>query len=112
MNRIRALTEGYVEAFNARDIDKVASFIADGFELTDPDVTALTPKTAALDYINGLFASNETLSFIAHHIVVEGNSSVIHFTLTLREVVLDGVDLIKWEDDVMTSMHAYLTPRS
>ena len=111
MADIRQLTAGYVAAFDARDMDKLAEYLADGFELTDPDVTALTPKSDVLDYIRGLFYTNKTLSFEAHCILVEGDTSVIHFTLTLGLVVLDGVDVINWKSGKMTSMQAYLTPR-
>lgn len=112
MPDIRTLTEGYVAAFDARDIDAVAGYFAPDFALTDPEVTGLTPKSAARDYVEGLFAANETVSFIAHHIVVEGTTSVIHFQLTLGTTVLDGVDLITWEGEQMSTMHAYLTPRA
>lgn len=111
MADIRNLTEGYVAAFDARDLEKVASFMAEGFSLTDPEVTGLTPKADVLSYIKGLFEGNPNLSFIAHRILVDGGHSVIHFTLTLGETVLDGVDVIAWDAGKMTSMHAYLTPR-
>ncbi|WP_299694820.1 nuclear transport factor 2 family protein [uncultured Tateyamaria sp.] len=112
MPDLRALTETYVAAFDACDLDAVAGFFADDFALTDPEVTALTPKQAVLDYVGGLFQGNPDLSFQAHSIVVEGDMSVIHFTLTLGDTVLDGVDLIRWRADRMATMHAYLTPRS
>ncbi|WGW06065.1 nuclear transport factor 2 family protein [Tropicibacter oceani] len=111
MSDIRTLTAAYVAAFDARDLDKVAGFLAEGFQLTDPEVTALTPKPAVLDYIKGLFDAHPGLSFVAHRVLVDGDASVIHFTLTLGETVLDGVDVIAWDGDKMTSMQAYLTPR-
>ena len=112
MPDLRALTHTYVAAFDARELDAVAGFFADDFALTDPEVTALTPKPAVLDYVGGLFTGNPDLAFTAHAIVVDGDISVIHFTLTLGETVLDGVDLITWRGDRMATMHAYLTPRS
>jgi len=112
MTDIRDLTAAYVEAFDTRNLDKVAGFFSDEFELTDPEVTALTPKRDVLTYIKGLFDGNEELSFVSHCILVEGNNSVIHFTLTLGKTVLDGVDVISWDGAQMTAMHAYLTPRS
>jgi hypothetical protein len=111
MADIRKLTAGYAAAFDARDLDKLADYLADEFELTDPEVTALTPKGDVLDYIRGLFNGNKTLSFEAHSILVDGYESVIHFTLTLDEFVLDGVDVITWKSGKMIRMQAYLTPR-
>ena len=111
MPDLRDLTERYVAAFDARDLDAVVGFFADDFALTDPEVTALTPRAAVRDYVGGLFQGNPELSFVAHAIVVEAETSVIHFTLTLGDTVLDGVDLITWDGDRMATMHAYLTPR-
>ena len=112
MSDIRKLTEKYVSAFDARDLDKVASFLADDFELTDPEVKELTPKKDVLQYIEDLFVSKETLSFRAHNIFVDGNTSVIHFTLKLDSLILDGVDLVTWNADRMTHMTAYLQQRN
>ena len=111
MTDIRQLTAGYVAAFDARDLDKLADYLADEFELSDPEVTALTPKGDVLDYIRGLFDGHESLSFKAQSILVDGDVSVIHFILTLEELVLDGVDVITWKSGRMTSMQAYLTQR-
>lgn len=108
---IRKLTAGYVEAFDSRDLEKVGGYFAEEFELTDPEVTALTPKNDVLDYIKGLFDTHETLNFEAHNIIADGNVSVIHFTLTLGALVLNGVDIITWESDKMISMKAYLAPQ-
>ena len=112
MNNIRALTQGYGASFDARDIDAVANYFAPDFVLTDPEVTNLTPMAAARDYVGGLFDANPALSFVAHNIVVDGDISVIHFTLTMSDTVLDGIDLIRWQGAHMAAMHAYLSPRS
>ena len=112
MSDILKLTEGYVAAFGTRDINKVANYFADEFELTDPDVSALGPKGPVLEYIERLFSSHDTLEFEARNILVDGDKSVIHFTLALEDIVFDGVDVITWKFEKMTSMHAYLTRRS
>lgn len=112
MTDIRDLTAAYVAAFDTRNLDKVAGFFAEEFELTDSEVTALTPMADVLAYIKGIFDDNEELSFVSHCILVDGNASAIHFTLTLGKAVFDGVDLIAWDGAQMTAMHAYLTPRS
>lgn len=112
MTNVRELTAGYVAAFNARDLHAVGDFFSENFELTDPDVTRLTPKADVLLYIKSLFDTHKDLNFAAHNIVVDGKTSVIHFTLTLGTLVLDGVDFITWNSGQMVSMQAYLTPRS
>jgi len=111
MIEVRELTHGYIQAFNARRIEKVADYMAQDFALTDPSVFNLTPKTKVLDYIQDLFDANEELSFVANRILVDGNISVIHFSLTIGNTILDGVDVITWEGEKMIEMHAYLTQR-
>ena len=111
MPDIRKLTRAYVAAFDARDLDAVDALLANDFSLTDPSVTGLTPKSAVLKFIGGLFEENDRLSFAAHQILADGDMSVIHFTLTLNDAVLDGVDVIEWKDGMMISMNAYLTAR-
>ena len=111
MTDIRKLTWDYVTAFNARNLDKVGSFFAEEFELTDPEVTAITPKGNVLNYIKNLFDAHDNLHFETHSILVDDGASAIHFSLMLGEEIFDGVDLIHWEAGKMTSMHAYLTPR-
>lgn len=112
MADIRKLTAGYVAAFDACDIDKVATYMAEEFELTDPEVTGLTPKVRVLSYINKLFEAHETISFQPHCIIVDGDKSAIHFTLTLGETIIDGVDVIKWKSGLMIKMEAYLMSRT
>lgn len=111
MADIRALTQGYVQAFNSRSLENIANYMAQDFELTDPEVFKLTPKPKVINYIQELFDANEVLSFVANRILVDGNVSVIHFSLTLGKNVLDGVDLITWDGEKMVKMHAYLTLR-
>lgn len=112
MTDIRKLTEEYVTAFDARDLDRIARYFSDGFKLTDPDVIALTPKASVLTYIKELFDSHDTLSFKALSIIVDGDTSVIHFQLTLGALIFEGVDLITWQHNQMISMTAYLTKKN
>lgn len=111
MTDIRALTKAYVQAFNSRNLESVADYMVEEFALTDPKVFNLSPKLEVLNYIQELFENNEGLSFVTNRILVEGNASVIHFSLTLGETILDGVDLIIWKGTKMVKMYAYLTPR-
>lgn len=111
MTDIRKLTEEYVAAFNSRDLNKVENLLSENFELTDPEVTALTPKNNVLKYIRQLFDAHDSFRFETKCILVDENISVIHFTLTLGAVVLDGVDVITWKNLSMIKMEAYLTQR-
>ena len=67
--------------------------------------------TQYIKYIGDIFDAHEALRFEAKTILIDGDFSVIHFTLKLTDAVLDGVDVIRWASGKMTSMHAYLTLR-
>lgn len=112
MADLRELTHQYVAAFNARDIDGVADLLSDDFCLTDPSVTRLAPRKKAVEYIHGLFMANSSLKFEAKTILVDGNSSVINFTLFLDAGVYNGIDLITWKQERMATLTAYLTLQS
>ena len=111
-NDIRALTERYVEAFHTRDLAGVAAIMAEDFKLSDPDNDGLTPRDNVLSFIQQLFDNaGPTLSFVAKHILVDGNRSAIEFELTIGASRFEGVDIIDWQDGKMQAMRAYLTPK-
>ena len=111
MTDIRKSTERYVSAFDARDLDEIARMLAEDFELTDHQVTALKPKSEVIEYIRTLFTAHKTLHFVAHNIIVDDLTSVINFTLTLNDQAFDGVDIITWTSGHMKSLTAYLERR-
>ncbi|MEB3168803.1 MAG: nuclear transport factor 2 family protein [Synechococcaceae cyanobacterium] len=111
MNDLLTLTQRYVVAFNNKDLASIAPLLADDFQLTDPSVKNLGPKEEALTYIHGIFTAHASLSFSAAKIIVDPPYSALHFVLVLNETILDGVDVITWENGQMKYMEAYLTPR-
>lgn len=112
MHNLARLTEDYVKAFNDKDLALVADLMADDFTLTDPSVTSLGPKDKALAFIANLFKSHPSLSFESHKIICDTPYTALHFSLTLGDVIYDGVDLITWREGRMICMEAYLTPRT
>lgn len=106
---LRALTEQYVKAFDAGNITDVGALFDDGFSLTDPGVTDLTPKSEVLNFIGGIFENaGEDLSFIAKNIFVDGNNSIIEFDIQIGDFKGTGTDVIEWKDGKMIAMRAYL----
>jgi dTDP-glucose pyrophosphorylase len=107
--RMVALTEEYVAAFNGKDIDKVATFFADDFMLTDPSVKVIG-KNNVLKYISGIFNSVDSFAFEAKNIIVSSERcSVIEFVLNIDGSSFVGTDVIHWDDTgLMKVMDAYL----
>lgn len=112
MADLRELTQQYVAAFNAKDIEGVSALLAEDFCLTDPSVIKLGPREKAIEYICGLFNANPSLIFEANTILVDCDSSIIHFALVLEVGLYHGIDLITWKQEKMATMTAYLAMQS
>lgn len=106
---IRTLTEAYVKAFDARDLDAVEALLDVNFSLTDPQVTNLTPRGKVLAFMADLFKASDVFSFVARNILVDGSRSAIEFELVIGDKRLAGVDVIEWRDGRMTALRAHLT---
>lgn len=105
---LHSQTQAYVDAFNQKNLDKVATFFADSFSLTDPAVS-ITGKNKVVAYISELFETNSDLRFESKSITVDSQRTVIEFELTLGESTFIGTDVINWNNDnKMVSMAAYL----
>jgi ketosteroid isomerase-like protein len=105
---LRQLTQTYVAAFAAKDLQGCAALMHDAFALEDPVVKRVEGKQAALEAVAGIFNAVQRLDFRARNIFVDGNTSLIEFVLQLDDKTLTGVDVIEWQDGKMTELRAYL----
>ncbi|MGB6329376.1 MAG: nuclear transport factor 2 family protein [Halarcobacter sp.] len=105
---LKELTKQYIEAFDSKDIDKVAELLNDDFALEDPVVKRIKGKENVLKAIKGIFDSCKTLSFIAKNIYQDNQTTIIEFELKLDKTILTGTDIIEWEENKLKEMRAYL----
>lgn len=105
---LKKLTKQYIEAFDSKNIDKVAELLADDFALEDPVIKRVEGKENVLQTIKGIFDSCERLSFMAKNIYQDNQTTIIEFELKLDETTLTGVDVIEWEENKLKEMRAYL----
>ncbi len=105
-----SLTTRYIDAFNDRDIETVSSMLSDNAVLEDPANT-FVGKQDVIEEVKGLFSA-ETLIFSPTGVFVDedNSTSVIEFLITVNDDKLAGVDIITWEDNLMTSLRAYVYP--
>lgn len=108
MMNLLELTRQYVTAFATRDLDGIGNLLHDDFTLSDPDVADLGPKTRALAFIEDIFKANQSIDFSAKNIFVDGEHTIIYFSLKICGQDYVGVDIIRWRDDKMISLDAYL----
>ena len=105
-----ALTHKYIEAFDGRRLDDVATMLQDDFALEDPVVKRIEGKPACLEAIGGIFKDNPVLSFKAKNVFLAAgqDTTVIEFVLMLGDTRLEGTDIIDWRDGKMAELRAYL----
>lgn len=105
---LRELTNNYIEAFNKKDMGKLAAMFNDDFALEDPVVKRIEGKENVLEAIKGIFNSCTTLTFEAKNIYVDNQTTIIEFILKLDETTLTGTDIIEWDNKKMKELRAYL----
>lgn len=105
---LRDLTKHYVEAFNSKDLKKIAELVTNDFVLEDPVVKRIEGKKEVLKVIENIFNSCITLSFSAKNIYKDNNTTIIEFILNLDDTTLTGTDIIEWENNKMKELRAYL----
>jgi hypothetical protein len=108
MNK-RQLTLSYIKAFNDKNLDEVLLLCDENIYLKDPN-NELFNKKELKDFLLDFFKND--ISFSAKEIITDDetkhNHSTIHFTLKVNDKTFDGVDIIKWKDDKIVSLIAYL----
>ncbi len=102
------LTKEYIEAFNNKDLEKVAKLFTDDFALEDPVVKRIEGKENVVEAIKGIFESCKILDFKAKNIYQDKTTTIIEFILKLDDTILTGIDIIEWEDSKMKELRAYL----
>lgn len=102
------LTKQYISAFSSKDLEAVAELLMDGFVLEDPVVNRVEGKAAALECIKGIFDSCSALEFSAKNIFQDGEVTIIEFTLQIDDTMLEGTDIIEWENGKICELRAYL----
>jgi hypothetical protein len=109
---LKQRTEQYIHAFNKKDLAAIGLMLAPEFSLEDPVVKRIEGRVASLEAIAKIFEGCRSLVFAAKGIYVDGNTSLIEFTLDLDSIRIEGVDVIVWDGTLMRSMRAYLnSPR-
>mgnify|MGYP005822059905 CR=1 FL=1 len=104
-NSLRNLTKTYVAKFNDKDIPAILDLIEDDFELTDP-ANHIIGKEGFKEFLSTFFENDICFSF--QEILVDGDTSVIHFTLRVNDILLKGVDILKWRGGKIKLLTAYL----
>lgn len=83
-----------------RDFGGIAPLLADDIILHSPIVhTPQNGKASALPYLQAAFFVflNESFTYVRE--VVGENDAILEFQLELEGIIVNGVDIIKWNED-------------
>ena len=105
---LKELTKKYIEAFDSKDLNKCAELFTEDFTLEDPVVKRIEGKDKVIKVIQGIFDSCTTLDFNAKNLYQDNETTIIEFVLKLDDTILIGTDIIKWENNKMKELRAYL----
>lgn len=106
---LKELTQQYINAFDAKNLDTISALLSETFALEDPVVKRIEGKLEVLKAIQGIFDSCSELSFSAKNIYQDQTTTIIEFVLQLDDTVLTGTDIIEWnEQNKMHELRAYL----
>ena len=104
-----SLTHAYVSSFDKKDIDGLSNLMSDEFVLSDGVVNGLAPKKEVLLYISQMMEANvKRFGFEVVDILRGSGFTILEFKLYLDNTIFHGVDLIQWDNGLMTSMKAFL----
>ena len=104
-DKLKEITETYIKAIDEKDLEGVLALSADNFTLTDPD-NFIDGKVAWGEFLEVLF--NNEITFKGIDVMADEDTSLLHFDLKVNKMHLRGVDVIKWENNKMISLNAYL----
>jgi ketosteroid isomerase-like protein len=100
-------TKAYIDTFNNKDINKLSDFFDQDISLFDPaNPLGVFGKDNVLRIIRELFTKD--ISFVSKNIFVDGNNTIIEFSLKIDNQYLKGVDIIEWQDSKIKTLRAYL----
>ena len=104
----KKLTEKYIGAFNRKALSEIMSMFCEGGILEDPVVRHIEGKDEIYKAISQIFGDYSHLEFRARNIYRDGTVTLIEFDLRLDDMMLQGVDVIEWDDHRIKSLRAYI----
>jgi hypothetical protein len=108
MNNLNSLTRLYVNNFNSRSVEKTAAMFDKDCNLIDPGNIFI-----GIDNITGELAnllSFDDLELTIQNIFVceKENTSILEFSIIIDGETLEGVDIIKWKNNKIIALNAYV----
>lgn len=102
-------TKEYIKAFDEKDLSLIEDFFNQDAILFDPaNPKGVKGKENIINMISHLFKEYDKLNFTDNNIFIDKDTTIIEFSLTLNEQQLVGTDIIKWKNNKILALRAYL----
>ena len=107
---VKDLTVQFAKFFTNKDADGIGSLLTDNFALYDPALKWVRGREKVLDVIRKQFQETEKVSYEVVNAYEDGDIGILEFKITLNQLVLYGVDFMKWKNGKMTELRCYYNP--
>lgn len=102
-------TKKYIEAFDDKNLSLIEDFFNQDAILFDPaNPKGVKGKENIINVISDIFKEYDKLSFTSKNIFIDQDTTIIEFELSLGQKKLVGVDIIKWQEEKIKELRAYL----
>ena len=109
MTNLIDLTTQYINAFASKELMLLEDFFNQDAILFDPaNPMGVKGKKNIINIISGIFKEYDKLRFKEKNIFIDEDTTIIEFSLNLNEQQLVGTDIIKWKNNKILELRAYL----
>jgi hypothetical protein len=103
----KVLSQKFANSFNKKDTKGISTLLDNDFTLYDPDVKCVKGKEKVISLLSDQFSKTNNLTYKVKNIFQEKDTTILEFQITLDDLVLDGVDFIKWKNNKMIELRCY-----
>ena len=102
-------TKEYIKAFDDKNLSLIEDFFNQDAILFDPaNPEGVKGKENIMNMISDIFKEHDNLSFIDNNSLFDQEPTRREFEMNLGQKKLVGVDIIKWQEEKIKELRAYL----
>lgn len=100
----------FVEYFNAKDALSIGALLHEDFKLFDPKLKWVKGKSNVVDVLTSQFSELDNVKYEIIRSYQDRDTTILEFKIILDDLILNGVDFIKWEKEKMKELRCYYNP--
>lgn len=107
---IKDLSLEFSRLFNNKDAAGIGTLLMDDFATYDPANKWVRGRKNLVNMLDKLFRETRHVKYEVLNAFQDGNVGVLEFKITLDDQILDGVDIMHWENGKMVELRCYYNP--